>query len=356
MKLHSSIEERVELFRKYYRFANDRPLLGFFVGSEYPLHRYNAPHNLPENHPLAPSDFDISPYLDDYDRLFDEHEACGGDFIFSASVFWGIPWLEAIVGCDIIADHTSGSIHSEKPPDFKGPDDIVSFDTESPWAMKTFEFIKAMAQRSNGRWPIATTRMRGISDLLSALYGGQEFLYAMKEKPDEVKAVCEKLTKIWIEFGKLQLEHIPLYHDGIGSFYYNMWAPAGTIWHQEDTAALLNPALYDEFIRPYDERIIAAFDGCIMHQHPTGYVPTDFYLEMNFTSLELHIDKGGPSAEQLYQTHLKILKKVPLIIWGDIPEKDLDWIFSKLPAKGLAVITVVNGPEQAADIWEKYIG
>ena len=355
MKLHSSIQERVSLFQKYYRFANERPLLGFFAGSEYPLHRYNAPHNLPEGRPLVPDDFDVTPYLDDCDRLFDEHEACGGDFIFSASAFWGIPWPEAIVGCNIIADHASGSIHSEKPSDFKGPDDIPSFDPKSPWAAKAAEFIKAMAQRSAGRWPIGTTRMRGISDLLSALYGGQEFLFAMMEKPDEVKAVCEKLTEIWIGFGKLQLEHIPLYHGGVGSFYYNMWAPVGTIWHQEDAAALLSPELYDEFIRPYDEKIVDAFDGCIMHQHPTGFVPTDFYLNMPFTCLELHIDHGGPSAEQLYETHIKILAKKPLLIWGDIPEKDLDWIFDKLPAKGLAVMTVVDGADQAAAIWNKYI-
>lgn len=354
--MNIDVEQRVENFKKYYAFANERPLLGFYVGSEYPLHRYNAPQNLPQGRPLMPEDFDVSPYLDDCDRLFDEHEACGGDFIFSASAFWGIPWLEALVGCDIIANLETGSIHSEKPSGFKGPDDIASFDPKSPWAAKAAEFIKAMAKRSNGRWPIGTTRMRGISDLLSALYGGQEFLFAMMEKPDEVKAVCEKLTEIWIGFGKFQLEHIPLYHGGVGSFYYNMWAPAGTIWHQEDAAALLSPDLYDEFIRPYDEQTLDAFDGCIMHQHPGGFVPTDFYLNMPFICLELHIDKGGPSAEELYETHIKILAKKPLLIWGDIPEKDLDWIFDKLPAKGLAVITVVDGPDQAASIWQKYIG
>lgn len=355
MKIQLTIKERIGRFKDYYSFANDRALLGFFVGSEYPLHRYNASQNLPQGRPLSPEDFDVEQYLDDCDRLFGEHEACGGDFIFSASAFWGIPWLEAVIGCDIIADLSAGSIHSEKPSNFKGPDDIPSFDPKSPWSAKAVEFIAAMAERSSGRWPIGTTRMRGISDLLSALYGGEKFLFAMMEKPDEVKAVCEKLTEIWVGFGKLQLEHIPLYHGGIGSFYYNMWAPDGTIWHQEDTAALMSPDLYEQFICPYDKQIVEAFDGCIMHQHPTGYVPTDFYLEMNFTALELHIDKGGPDAEKLYETHIKILEKKPLLIWGDIPEKDLDWIFSKLPYKGLAVMTVVENPQQAKQIWDRYI-
>ena len=93
-----------------------------------------------------------------------------------------------------------------------------------------------------------------------------------------------------------------------------------------------------------------------MHQHPTKFVPTDFYLKMPFLALELHIDEGGPSAEALYTTHLKILAQKPLIIWGNISGRDLDWIFKKLPSAGLAVITVVENPEQAGAIWQRHMG
>ena len=75
---------------------------------------------------------------------------------------------------------------------------------------------------------------------------------------------------------------------------------------------------------------------------------------MGFYALEIHIDSGGPSAEELFDVHRKILAKKPMIIWGEIPENDLEWIFSKLPVEGLAVITVVNSEEQAADLWKKY--
>ncbi len=350
-----SIEERVELSKHYYKRENARPLLGFFKGSEYPLHRYEAAKSLPENRSLAPDDFPVEPYLDDCERLFAEHEECGGDFIWSATPFWGIPWLEAALGCPIFADHTTGSIYSEPPANFAGPDSLTTFGLKNPWVEKTVEFLVKMAARSNGRWPLATTRMRGISDLLAALYGGADIVFAMMEKPDEIQVVCEKLTTFWIEYGKLQLSHIPAFHGGIGSFYYYVWAPAGTIWHQEDATALLSPKLYRQFIEPCDRRISETFSSSIMHQHSTGYVPLDAYLSMNFSALELHIDEAGPSAEELYETHLKILEHTPLIIWGNIPEKDMDWIFQELPAEGLAVITVVESPEHAQEIWKKYL-
>jgi hypothetical protein len=350
-----SIEERVARFKRFYRRQNDRPLLGFFYGSEYPVHRYETGKTIPVGRALTPDDFPVEPYLDDYDRLFDLHEACGGDFIWSASIFWGIPWLEAALGCPIqLSSYESGSIHAEKSTGFRNADDIPVFSMDNPWVLKAVEYLEKSAARSNGRYPLATTRMRGISDLLAVLYGDQEFIFTMMSDPDEIKRAADRLGDFWIAFGKMQIDRIPLFHGGIGSFYYNAWASKGTIWHQEDAVALLSPDLFDRFIRDVDGRIASAFDGCIMHQHSTGYVPTERYLEMDFTALELHIDAGGPSAEQLFETHKMILAQKPLLIWGDIPETDMDWIFSKLPHEGLAVQTVVGSAEQAEAIWHRY--
>jgi hypothetical protein len=351
-----SIEERVNQFKSFYSKENERPLLGFFHGSEYPVHRYRAAQAIPEKVWLTPEHFNIDSYLDDFDYLFNKHEECGGDFIWSSSIFWGIPWVEVALGCPItLSSHSSGSIHAEALPGFKGADDIPEFTMDNPWVKKAVEFLEQTAERSKGRYPLATTRMRGISDLLSLLYGGENLIYAMMEKPDEVAATAAKLTDFWIKFGKMQIERIPEFHGGIGSFYYNAWAPKGTIWHQEDAAALLSPDLYDLFIREWDEMIVNSFDGCIMHQHSNGYFPYDFYLKMNFTALELHIDSGGPSAESLHPVYKEILGKKPLIIWGEIPERDMDWIFNHLPSRGVAIITVVKSPEEAAAIWNKYV-
>ena len=167
--------------------------------------------------------------------------------------------------------------------------------------------------------------------------------------------VIAELTNLFIDAGKFQLNLIPEFHGGIGSFYYHARNPAGTIWHQEDAAALLSPNLYSEFIKPADPSIVATFPHVFMHQQSTGFVPTAAYVSTGMSALELHIDAGGPSAEQLYDRHLAILKEKPLIIWGDIPEADLDWIFSKLPAAGLAVNTVVEDFEQAQYLWRKYV-
>lgn len=349
-----SMEARIALFQTFHRRENERPLFGFFKGSEYPLFRYPFSRMLPEGRPLRPEDFDIAAFVADTERLFLEHEACGGDFIYSASAYWGIPWLEAALGCPIFAHQTTGSIACEPPPDYT-PSSLPAFSQDSPWIRLMAEMLEALAATSGGRFPLATTRMRGVADLLSALYGGDNLIFAMFDKPDEIARVAQQVTDLFIACGQFQLDRIPLFHGGVGSFYYHTWMPPGTLWHQEDAAALLSPDLYAQFIEPCDRRIVAAFPHVVMHQHSTGFVPTEAYLDMGMSVLELHIDSGGPSAQDLVERHLAILKQRPLIIWGDIPPADLDWLFSKLPPQGLAIITVVNSIDQARNLWSTYV-
>lgn len=351
---HRSIEERVSMFRSYYKQENERPLLGFFLGSEYPVTRYPSMSRLPEHRPLQPEDFPVAEFLADSEHLFRCHEQCGGDFIWSGSAYWGLPWLEAALGCAVFANHSTGSIYSEPPAYLDGTRKIGAFEPGNPWLRLMDTMLMELQARSCGQWPIGTTRMRGISDLLAALYGGSDFVMAMMEDAVGVRHLSAELTEYWLEMARFQLDRIPDFHGGIGSFYYNAWAPRKTVWCQEDAAALLSPTLFDDFIEPGLKRIVDELPRCIMHQHTTGFSPLESYLDMEFLALELHIDEGGPTAEDLFEKHQSILARKPLIIWGDICEKDMDWIFSKLTHRGLAVIAAVDSAEQAKLIWKKY--
>jgi hypothetical protein len=288
-------------------------------------------------------------------------EAFPGDFIYSASAFWGIPWLEAALGCPVRVSHATGSLYAVTPPGADGESDaeqrgIPGFDPRNPWMVKLVEFLQAAARRSAGRYPLGTTRMRGVADLLSALYGGENLVYRMLDQPEEIREASGRLADFYIKAGRLQLEHIPPFSGGIGSFYYHAWAPEGTVWHQEDSCMLLSPELYDDFIKDSDRKIFSAFRGNIMHFHSTGgYLPLDEVLALRPTAVELHIDSGGPSAEALFETHKKILADVPLIIWGALSREDFDWIFDKLPDRGVAVNAVVQDSGEAEELWNRYV-
>jgi len=79
----------------------------------------------------------------------------------------------------------------------------------------------------------------------------------------------------------------------------------------------------------------------------------DFLLGSSTDAIELHIDRGGPSAEDLSEIHKKILSTKPLLIWGDAAWKSVEYALRTLPHRGLAINMVVSSAEQAEDIWSK---
>lgn len=351
---HLSPAERIEGFRRFFAMANDRgPLVGFFLDSYYPLKRYHTEDFLPHG-PLRAEQLPVKPFLPEFERLFQTHEEQGGDFMWAGSAFWGVPWVEALAGCGVFVDQHTGSSRSVPPSGFRGDADLSPFDSQGPWARKAREFLRLLRARSAGRYPLAATLMRGISDLLAALYGGSDFVYHLMENPKNEKRLIRQLTDLWIDFARDQLTEIPDFHGGVGSFYYSMWLPGRGVWLQEDASALLSPRLFGEFIYPAVLEIAAAFDTTIIHLHPGSYVPVEFLVDTPLAAIELHIDLGGPRAEDLLPVYRKIQSRKPLIIWGDLTDEDLDFIGRRLDRRSLALLPVVSSPGQAEAIWKKF--
>ena len=348
-----SMEHRVDNFRRLYARENERPLIGFSAISEYPLIRYPAAKDLPEDRALRPDDFDPVLYARDNLRMFELHEEHGGDFIFSAGPFQGIPWIEAFAGMDIFAHHASGTIFARRSKHWELEMGLEPFSEKNEWAALARSMIENDVKTAGGRYPLGTTRMRGISDVLFALRG-DEFIFDLIDSPEESDAVCSAIADIIIGFGHMQLSCIPDFHGGLGSFFYNAWAPGGTVWLQEDAVALLSPKFYRYNIEKHLARIVAAFPHCVIHQHPVGFLPWDSYIDAGMLALELHIDEGGPSAFDLHETHSGILARKPLIVWGEFRLDQLEDMFGRLPPGGLAVSCIVGDRGQSSEIWKRF--
>jgi hypothetical protein len=349
-----AISDRIAALTSWYRRENQRPLLGFFLDSMYPLHRYKGSSVHIRSGAVQPQDIVVEDFLEDCDRLFRLHEEAGGDLLWSASPFFGLPWVEASLGCNVVADFAAGSTRALPPEGFEGSRSIPSFDESNPWVAKLLEFLPKLTRHSRDRYPVGVTLMRGISDLLAALYGGEQFIFRMLEHPEEVHECVARLTEYWISFGRCLLGNVPSFHGGTGAFFYSAWTPGKTIWMQEDAAALLSPGLYEEFIKPADDRICRAFESSVIHLHPSRFIPVDYFLDMPVDVIELHFDRGGPSAPDLLPLHRKILARKPLFVFGNVVEQDLDFMIDNLPWNGLAIDMVVSSVEHAREVWSRF--
>jgi hypothetical protein len=350
--MYIPLEERIAGSTRWFERRNERPLIGFTLGSYYPLRRYpKGVRNLPSG-PIGPGDIHVEDFLDDSDDLHRLHEEAGGDQIWSAAPFIGVPWLEAALGCGVIADLGTGSSRSTPPPWFADHPSIPVFSSSNPWVEKLLEFIPVLEARSAGRYPVGATLMRGISDLLSALYGGGNFVLKMHDDPEEIQAMVDGLTEFWIAFGRCVLDRLPLFHGGTGCYMYGQWCPGKTIWLQEDAVALLSPALFNRHIYPADVKIAEAFEHVAIHLHPTRYIASQLLSESPISMVELHLDFDGPRAQKLAPHHRILLKSKPLLVWGDVHASDLEFMLAELPSEGLAINLIVGSVEEAHRIWD----
>jgi hypothetical protein len=348
------IADRLDLAARWFDLTNPRPLLGFFLDSQYPLRRYRGASRRLRDGPVRPGDVVPEDYLEDEERLRLAHEEAGGDLVFSPSPFFGLPWVEAALGCGVIADFTTGSTRSVPPRGFAGPSSIPAFSEGDPWVAAMLSFLPLLERRFSGRCPVGVTLMRGISDLLSALYGGERFIERMVDEPDEVAETADRLAEFWIAMARCLLDRIPLFHGGTGSFFYNLWCPGRTIWMQEDASALLSPGLYGRLVHPAFRRLAGAFEHSIVHLHPSRFMPVDWLLEDPVSALELHVEVGGPTVPALLPVHRRILERKPLLVWGAFSEDDLELMVRALPHRGLALAMIVESPQAAERAWRRY--
>ena len=149
------------------------------------------------------------------------------------------------------------------------------------------------------------------------------------------------------------LGRLPLFHGGTGCYLWSVWCPGKAIWFQEDAAALLSPSLYEQLILPADTAIARAFERTVVHLHPTRFNAARHLLDTEVTAIEVNVDHDGPRASSRADLYRSILRRKPLLVWGDLLPEDLEFLMTDLPHEGLAVGAVVTSVEKAHAMWEE---
>lgn len=262
---------------------------------------------------------------------------------------FGIPWMEAIVGCKVIAH--PGSLWAEPALESYCDRKRYTFDPNNPWLRKLVEFTRAMVRFSAGRFPVALPQMRGPLDILAALRTPEQMCMDFVDEPEEVHWIVEELADIWIATAKSVLAEIESFHGGYCT-RMKMWAPGMAITPQNDVSTLISPKMYQEVVFPSDQRIFRSFPYHSFHMHSTEFCHVDTLLAASgLTAIQLTLEHtlGGPPLEKMLRVAEKILLDKPLIV-VPLDLETADTCLQTLPAPGLAVMVGVNSPAIPAEI------
>lgn len=335
----------------------DRPLLGIWVGSEMPLELYKKAAELFSSFrgsAIVPEAINPQDFLDDYDRLFLEHEEVGDDLFWSASPLVGFPWMEAIVGCPVYA--SSETYWTIPFMNSWNKLNEITFSFENKWFQKLLEFKEVLIEHTKGRYPVATSfvPVRGIGDMMGAVLGQQRLCLELYDNPEKVKKLASVYADIWIKVAKAQIERASKFHNGYVVPWFNVWTLDYCQYTQEDSLSYFSPKFYKEILLKNHIKMINSLEYSFMHLHLDGlYCLNELYRIDNLKIIEVTRDIAGPSMIELLPTLKEIQKHKPLLIWGDLTKEEIKELLNRLSPRGLCICPVVKTVEEGRALIKK---
>ena len=187
------------------------------------------------------------------------HEEIGGDLLVNIGPL-RLPWMEAIIGCQIIKGKDS---FYTKPGnnDWRNLKEDNSFIENNKWFLKLIEFQKALLKEFGDIYPLSSTaKMRGPADMMSAFIGANRFPIEFYDNPDDIKRISSLFTKVFIDVANAQHEIVKKSKFGNTVHSFSIWTPEICQYLQDDANAFLSPELYKKFILKDHMRIIDNFN------------------------------------------------------------------------------------------------
>ena len=278
-----------------------------------------------------------------------------GDLLHGECPWSGIPWMEAIIGCQIHAG--AGEAMWARPAlgsDYEGMERIVPSD-DNVWLRKLLALTRALVEANDGSYVVTHTLQRGPSDMLSALIGDARMGLAFYDEPKRVAEVLARTAQALIEVAKAQYALIPAFHGGWVPWAYGLWAPGSVIRFQSDSASQLSPRMYAEHILPHDRQIMRAFDYSIIDLHSAGTLHLHKVLmgveELKAISVTLDRHANAPTMARLLPTFAAIQQAKNLYITGEVTTAEFELLSKSLSPTGLAINAFITDKL----LWERPI-
>lgn len=331
------IRKKIKKYKAFWEKTNTRPLIGYSIGNYFVSKRFEAAKVLlTEGKKIEASMLDVEIFKDDYVRMAEQWNTIEHDIVFTATPFTGIPWMEAMLGCEIYGTGSSFVAHAtgEKPKDVQLQNII-----HKEWFKKYLEFTEMLQALGNDKFPVGQPIMRGPTDIVGTILGQTELVYAFYDHPEQVVTLLNEAVDRFLEVIHEQKKYIQDFYGGYSMGFYDLWCPGDCIWFQDDLNALFSPNLYEEYIYDTHKRLARSAEYTMMHLHPASFYVVDYLLEIEeLNAIQINKDVGGPSLEEMLPIFQKVQQRKHLVVWGDFNKEEIDLLSQHLKPEGLYII------------------
>ncbi|MHB8280476.1 MAG: uroporphyrinogen decarboxylase family protein, partial [Candidatus Humimicrobiaceae bacterium] len=228
---------------------------------------------------------DWAPFLEPWHGTGVYAEAFGSPYFWKENDF---PWTN-------FAIHSIEEAKKIKKPDWK-KSEIMNLVLES---------IRYFKKRVGENIPISLTDTQSPLDTAMLIWETNSFFEACYDAPEVVHHLLNVVTELIIEFSLVQIREIGhnIARPGHNAVLTRPWGKATGIGISDDFLVTVSPKFYNEFSRPYNEKIAEALGGAVIHS--CGVWSQDIISEVLRTKgimgVELAISEGGKSSLHLSQ-------------------------------------------------------
>jgi len=148
------------------------------------------------------------------------------------------------------------------------PEEIDLLEIPVPGESGAMKIVTRMIDHflENTDLPVVFTDCQGPLSTAFQIAGYDKLCYWMYEEPVRVHKLMTMVTDALIAWVKFQKERTGQPMTGT-SYPLSVKVPSGFggVWMSDDDSVIIDDALYNEFVRPYNEKLLAAFGGGCIH-------------------------------------------------------------------------------------------
>ena len=254
-----------------------------------------------------------------WDRYLSERSALEDDSIPSAYLSELDQGLYGgLLGGDVqfMCHPENGWISSMVPPLLQTWSDFdqLAFDSAHPWWARYARQLEGFVRAAEGRFGISHFILINGLNFVFELLGATRTYLSLSEHPDRVEQAVDLAFELNTTVQKRFFEAVPLLRRGTCS---NMvqWIPGRVVSESVDPFHMTSTAYFERWGREPVERMLAQFDGGVLHIHGNGRHLLDAVSSVRgLKAVYLGDDRGFPAAFEVLPALRRRVGDLPLVV------------------------------------------
>ncbi len=197
--------------------------------------------------------------------------------------------------------------------------DRLRFDQSHPWWQRYRRQLDVFVDRSRGKWGISHFILIDALNFVFELIGATQTYLSVETCPQEVRRAIDFAYDLNVKIHRTFFEVVPLLEGGTFS-NFAQWIPGQIVSESVDPYHMTSVAYFERWGREPAERILAAFDGGVIHIHGNGRHLLEAVSSIRgLKAMLLLDDKGFPLAFDVLADLRARVGDVPVALFADYP-------------------------------------